>query len=278
MRHFNRIIALSSALWFGGCAVPNQQRELEYRLTQAEGRLADAQNATRDERARTAAFEQRMRAQKRTWETTKAENQALNERIKQLTDRQAKLVAAVEARAEKVPTRPRVPASPLLANVDRALAAFAEKYGGRVWYDRGQGAVSFANDRLFLAGSDAVRADAHAALGELASIPVLPEARGLELIIVGHTDDTAITNPETLARHATNWHLSVHRAIAVKNVLVAAGLPESRMGVMGFGSARPIGGDRARNRRVEIFLVRKGAVHSMSPVRASPSSRQRSPS
>ena len=158
MRHFNRIIALSTALLLSGCAAPNQQRELEHRLTQTEGRLADAQKAARDERARTAALQQRMRVGKRTWETTKAENQALNERIKLITEHQAKMLAVVEGRVEKAPTRPRVPASPLPANVDRALAAFAEKYGGRIWYDRGQGAVSFANDRLFEAGSDAVRA------------------------------------------------------------------------------------------------------------------------
>ncbi len=50
-------------------------------------------------------------------------------------------------------------------------------------------------------------------------------------------------------------------------MLVAAGLPASRLGIMGYGQYRPLGADKARNRRIEIFFVRKGDVQSFAPVR-----------
>ena len=159
-----------------------------------------------------------------------------------------------------------MPASPLPPKTDEALQALAGKFGDRVWYERGRGAISFANDRLFDPGSDAVRADAHAALHELAGVLATPELADYEVIVVGHTDSSPITKPETLAQHPTNWHLSVHRAIAVKDVLVKAGLPVERLGVMGYADNRPVATDPARNRRVEVFIVREGGVQAFQPV------------
>ena len=113
----------------------------------------------------------------------------------------------------------------------------------------------------------AIAAAAQALLGELAGIAALAPAEEFEIIVVGHTDDTPISEPATLAKHPSNWHLSVHRAIAVKNTLVSAGLPEARMGVMGYGPCRPLGGDKARDRRVEVFFVRKGEVKPLPAIR-----------
>ena len=78
--------------------------------------------------------------------------------------------------------------------------------------------------------------------------------------IVGHTDNVPIGRPETKAKHPTNWHLSVHRAIAVKDLLTRTGVDPSRMSVAGYGEHRPIAPNSAKgndlNRRVEIYLVR----------------------
>ena len=52
---------------------------------------------------------------------------------------------------------PTVPASPLPAKTDEALLALAGKlHPIALWYDRGRGAISFANDRVFDPGSDTV--------------------------------------------------------------------------------------------------------------------------
>ncbi|MDP1927445.1 MAG: OmpA family protein [Thiobacillus sp.] len=70
--------------------------------------------------------------------------------------------------------------------------------------------------------------------------------------IIGHTDSTgsdAINNP-----------LSVNRAAATRNYLVARGVASNRVAIDGRGSREPIAdnntaGGRAMNRRVEIFVA-----------------------
>jgi len=70
--------------------------------------------------------------------------------------------------------------------------------------------------------------------------------------IIGHTDTTgtdAINNP-----------LSVNRAAATRDYLVARGVASSRIAIDGRGSREPIAdnntvGGRAKNRRVEIFVA-----------------------
>ena len=58
-------------------------------------------------------------------------------------------------------------------------------------------------------------------------ITSMPEDKlGLEhfdLVVAGHTDDVPIKKAATKAKHPTNWHLSVHRAISVANVKVTSG-------------------------------------------------------
>jgi flagellar motor protein MotB len=53
-------------------------------------------------------------------------------------------------------------------------------------------------------------------------------------------------------------------------VLVSAGLPEARLGVMGYGPCRPLGDDKASNRRVEVFFTRKGEVKALPAIDVPP--------
>jgi outer membrane protein OmpA-like peptidoglycan-associated protein len=86
--------------------------------------------------------------------------------------------------------------------------------------------------------------------------PVLDQfASGLDahqvVRIIGHTDNTgsdAINNP-----------LSVNRANAVRDYLLARGVPAARITTEGHGSYEPVADNtseagRARNRRVELYL------------------------
>jgi chemotaxis protein MotB len=252
-----------------GCAA-DSQGELQQRVQQLEAERDTLRGQLEGERAKSAALAERIATESHDWELTRAELAALRKRVDSAEGSSAEYRRLIEQRARRPLVRPELPVSPLPATVDEALQAFAQRQAGRVWYDRGRGALSFANDRLFDTGSDRVRADAEATLGELAGIAALTGADEFEIIIVGHTDDAPISSPETLRNHPSNWHLSVHRAIAVKNVLVSAGLAESRVGVMGYGSFRPVGADKARNRRVEVFFARRGQVRPLAPVRATP--------
>ena len=86
-------------------------------------------------------------------------------------------------------------------------------------------------------------------LGRLAS--TLAENPSRHVVISGHTDDVG---PEEL-----NRALSVERARRCGRWLEGHGVDTARMDIQGFGSTRPLGGDRSpeaqvHNRRVEIDL------------------------
>ena len=265
-----RYQAISSAavllVVFCGCVSPEQHQQVEFQLQKVAGERDSCQQTLHDEKARATALAERLRSWERQLAAAQAEVNALRGRAKELQRQNDEFMGLIEERASQKLERPAVPVSPLPPDLDRALTRYATKYQQRVWYDRGRGALSLANDRLFESGSDSVRTDAYAALHEFANIvgQVLPEH--FEVVVVGHSDDTAIKKAETLAKHPTNWHLSVHRAIAVKDVLVKAGLPARRLAVMGYGPYRPVSDDRSRNRRVELFLVRTGEVQTFAPV------------
>lgn len=141
---------------------------------------------------------------------------------------------------------------------DAALRALANKYAGRISYDPDRGMLRFSSDLTFASGQDTVTAEGRQTLTELAEILKAPEATGYELEIVGHTDSQPIS-AATRQRHATNMHLSAHRAISVRRELVTMGLPANQIRAAGWGEHRPLvpnttSGNTPQNRRVEIFI------------------------
>jgi len=83
--------------------------------------------------------------------------------------------------------------------------------------------------------------------------------------IIGHTDNTG--------SDAINDPLSLNRAAHVRDYLVARGVASNRVNVAGHGSHEPLvandtPADRARNRRVEIFVAEQQAT-AQAPVQPS---------
>lgn len=84
----------------------------------------------------------------------------------------------------------------------------------------------------------------------------LREHPSTTVTIIGHTDSTgndAINNP-----------LSVNRAAAVRDYVVARGVSANRIAIDGRGAREPVASNdtassRARNRRVEIFVAERQA-------------------
>lgn len=148
---------------------------------------------------------------------------------------------------------------PLPEDIENALTSLAAAYPDMLSFDRRTGMLQFASDFTFDLGSTELRGEAVNTLNQLAEILNSPNAAGFEVQIVGHTDNVRIGKPETRAKHPTNVHLSVHRAISVRDALVNARLNPVRTQVAGYGEHRPIvpNGPRgaAANRRVEIFLT-----------------------
>ncbi|MBS0196719.1 MAG: OmpA family protein [Planctomycetes bacterium] len=157
---------------------------------------------------------------------------------------------------------------------DQALEALAKQYPGLMTYDPNTGMLRFASDLTFDSGSDAVKDEAKRALSALAEVLKSSSALQYEIIVEGHTDSQRVS-ANTQKRHATNRHLSAHRAISVIDVLGNMGVPYGRMMAAGWGEYRPLvtnapNGNTPQNRRVEIFLAKGHSTGSATADVAAP--------
>ena len=148
---------------------------------------------------------------------------------------------------------------PLPVELEMALDHLAAAYPDLLSFDADHGLLRFSSDFSFDLGSAQLRADAESTIVTLADILNSEDAFSFELRLIGHTDNVPVERPSTLRRHPSNVHLSVHRAISVRNSLVAAGVDPARIQVAGYGEFRPIvlNGPKgaAENRRVELVMV-----------------------
>ncbi len=139
-----------------------------------------------------------------------------------------------------------------------ALENLAASYSDIMTFDKRQGMIRFASDLTFDLGSVTLKPGAAATLASVADILNTNDAAGLEVQVVGHTDNVPIGRPSTRVKHPTNWYLSVHRSISVGNALINAGIDPARIQAAGYGEHRPIVTNSkkgaAENRRVELFL------------------------
>ena len=118
--------------------------------------------------------------------------------------------------------------------------------------------VTLAGRLLFPVGDIGLRGEARKDLDKLA---VLLNSRFSDrpVRVAGHTD--AARPRHTAEDYATNWELSVARAVAVARYLIeAGGVRPERVSVAAYGDTRPTAPNdtregRARNRRVEIVLL-----------------------
>ncbi len=114
-----------------------------------------------------------------------------------------------------------------------------------------QGLISkLKSDILFDSGNAVLKPQAKTALQEMAN--VMKKYPENILSVNGYTDDTGSSR--------INEELSAKRANAVKEVLVADGLPSTEISTKGLGPAQPVADNksaagRAKNRRVEIEVT-----------------------
>ncbi|QDT15850.1 putative lipoprotein YiaD precursor [Alienimonas californiensis] len=149
--------------------------------------------------------------------------------------------------------------SPLSSSATARFEELASRYPD-FDFDPLTGISKFGPHVLFESGKAELNPGAVPLLREFAEIMSSPEAKDLNILIVGHTDDERIAGGATREKHPTNWHLSTNRANEVATTLSAAGLAESRMGVAGYSKYQPVvrnrdDSNRAMNRRVEIYVL-----------------------
>lgn len=211
-------------------------------------------------------------------------NQALLAQIDALTTERNKLQSALDKAltdlrdAAQFDTQLQLP-----VELSSALEELAALNPDLMTYDAARGMVALRSDLTFGSGSAVLRDGAKGSLDRLAVVLRSPAAEPYEVRIVGHTDNVPISNPTTRQNHPTNWHLSAHRAIGVKDALASAGVPNTRMSVAGYGEFQPVVANSQRgaeaNRRVEIFLVARpsGAAAPAAPAAQPAPSRPATP-
>jgi chemotaxis protein MotB len=257
------VIAAACVAATVGCASLDEHRQLEMdhrtllaEKEQVDSDLYDCRNVTDNLRTQLDSCQNELDTNRQLVDNYRQENDRLAQKVDELTVIVDKVVGGKDMQKPLIIERVLPPA------LDAALKEFAADHPDMITYDAKRGAVKWQSDLLFALASVVVRDSAKASLTEFARIVDSPAAGEFDVLIVGHTDNIPIKRSETMKMHPTNWHLSVHRAISVSNVLQKDGLSPKRLGVMGFGEYRPVADNntdagRAKNRRVEIFLVRK---------------------
>lgn len=242
-----------------GCVSRDEYLRTEFARRKAAERADALERDLADERNKSMALESEREALRRELdtksayaETLKGENERLDAFVKKLQGQMDGVLAKGMGNIEVVEVK-------LPPELDKALKELAAKYPDTIEYDPKKGAVRWKSDLTFAKGSDEVQDEVKSSLKAFSDIVNSSAASQFEVVVVGHTDNLPI-GPITGRKHPTNWHLSVHRSIAVLFALKGFGVDYLRMGCMGYGEFRPripnpARGGSEENRRVEIFLV-----------------------
>jgi chemotaxis protein MotB len=105
---------------------------------------------------------------------------------------------------------------------------------------------------LFDSGKAVLKESSKATLKKIAEV-IKKNYAGKEIRVEGHTD----ADPIKKSTWKDNWELSTERALAVVRDLTKAGDVEPKhICAVGYGEFAPKGADKAKNRRVEIVILK----------------------
>ena len=223
-----------------------QKREQEATLAKKEAeqakmlaleKTAEAEKAKLEAESRAREAEQaRMEAEAKARETERARMETAE---KAREAEQARLLALAEAaKAEKAEAE----ANQLLKELSELRAKQTEG-----------GIVLTMGDVLFATGKATLSSEANRNIDKL--VDFLQKYPNRDVLIEGHTD--------SVGQDEYNLALSQKRADAVKEQLVAKGIPEERITTKGYGRRYPVASNdtsagRQQNRRVEVIILNEG--------------------
>jgi chemotaxis protein MotB len=204
--------------------------ELEAELSTTQGELAKS----RDEAS----------ALKAQLDALSASKQQLQSQVADLATSKTKL-ETVKAELEKKSSEYEKMANALRGEIDAGRVELTEL--------RGKMTVKMKDKILFSSGSATLGRPGKDALRAVAE--VLTGVEGKVIRVEGHTDNVPLGRG-----YATNWDLSVARALAVVRFLQESGVQPTRLAAAGYGEHQPIASNdtpegRSQNRRIEIVLA-----------------------
>ena len=112
--------------------------------------------------------------------------------------------------------------------------------------------VNLPGDVLFNSGSAELKQSARATLDKVISA-LKKDYSGKHILVEGHTDADPIQ--KTRGKWDDNLDLSAARARAVAQYLSSQGINGGQIGTRAYGPTKPKGGEKSRNRRVEIVVA-----------------------
>lgn len=251
------IVVAALGLLLTGCVPVEKYRALQIEKNQKEEQLLAAQNEAAANRAAADAWKKQLDA-------LMAANGDTNALTGNLHSENATLRAQLAALNEKYENALKnqvVVGGPLNEPLANALTELARQNPDVMEFDANTGMVKFKSDITFAKGSSELNPAAKSVIDRFAQILNSPMAKEYEFLVAGHTDNTPVSNPATIAAgHKDNWYLSAHRAITVQKALTGQGISPKRVGVLGYADQRPAADNttpagQAKNRRVEVLIL-----------------------
>ena len=223
--------------------------QLRTRGDELEAALAKSQAELEKEREQARALQARI-------DDLSTSKGALQAKVDELSVSKTKLESA-KVELEKKSAEYEKMASALRGEIDAGRVELTEL--------RGKMTVKMKDKILFSSGSATLGKPGKDALRAVAE--VLAGVEGKVIRVEGHTDNVPLGRG-----YATNWDLSVARALAVVRFLQDSGVDPARLAAAGYGEHQPIASNetpegRSQNRRIEIVLA-PGEAPSIPPAPA----------
>jgi len=182
----------------------------------------------------------------------KMDYEHLDEQAQVLREKNARLIEENEALKGATAAKPDAPAEkPAPKSIADGQAQVAQREGMTV--------ITVNDEILFAPGEAKISSRGKSVLTQVAEL-LRSTYSGGAIRVEGHTDNTPIR--KTRKKWASNWELSVARALSVVHYLIdSCGISAKRIHPAGYSMYHPVASNstaagRSRNRRVEIVILK----------------------
>jgi len=261
-----RVLVVALLTLSAGCVSRGTYDALLAEHEEHQSLLQERNAKVREQERELAVREQRSVELERALEDEKAKVAGLNDQLRELELRQAKMLkdktsleasvndmtaALAELQKRKEAAEARVSEFRSLLSKFKGLIDAGKL---KVKLTDGRMVVVMASDVLFTSGSATLSRDGQEAIAEVGKL--LASIKGRKFQVEGHTDDVPIRT----AQYPSNWELASARAVNVVRTMLEAGMPAERISAASYGESQPTATNktpdgRAQNRRIDIIIV-----------------------